>query len=407
MTFFPKDIASKIILLFCLIVIILSIKFIREQNKWSPIDEYAHMDYIDKLGEGRLPILSDTISEELFQHIINDSIKSVSGRVYFREQLGIGNYSYEAIHPPLYYSILLIPNLILKKINYSIFERLKILRLISYFLFVVGIFLCLLLFKELSKLGFLIPNYYSYGCVLFGLLIATNHRYGLGNNMLSPLIINLTAIYLLKYIRVPSNKHLLTFILFSGLSVFVAISNLFIIPFLLLIAFYKYIYNYSIRSFLCSILTVSGFIFTFWLWKSLTIPEKQLNDNFQTILSMFIPAGLVDYKTFLKLFAEDAFRLSFISEKIEGTWLLLSLFIINILVILVFFKRTISKHKWVIGFSLLFVCLITITYLLNKYVARVHWVAFRHYLGFIPVLYVSVTFWIVLLHDKLKNHLKF
>lgn len=405
MIFFPKDIAGKVILLFCFIVIIFSVRYIRDQNKWSPIDEYAHMDYIDKLGEGRLPVLSDTISEELFQHIKNDSIKSVSGRVYFREQMGIGNYSYEAIHPPIYYTLLVVPNLILKKLNYPIFSRLKILRLLSYFLFVIGMFLCVPLFKALSKLGFDIPGFYAYGCILFGLLIATNHRYGLGNNMMSPLIVNATAIYLLKYLQFPSNKHLLIFLIFSGLSVFVAISNLFIIPFLLLIAFYKYIYNFSVRSFLYSVLAISSFIILFWYWKSSTVPEKTLNDNFQTILAMFIPAGLIDYKTFLKLFFEDAFRLSFINEHIELTWVLLSLFFINSLVVILFFKSVIANYKWVVVFWILFICFGGITFLLNKYVARVHWVAFRHYLGFITVLYVSVSFWILLLYSKVKKRI--
>ena len=47
MTLLGRDMVSKIIMLISIIVIYLSLKFIVSQDKWSPIDEYAHMDYIE------------------------------------------------------------------------------------------------------------------------------------------------------------------------------------------------------------------------------------------------------------------------------------------------------------------------------------------------------------------------
>ncbi|QLH44516.1 MAG: hypothetical protein HWD58_02125 [Bacteroidota bacterium] len=47
-----------------------SIRFIYLQNSWSPIDEYAHMDYIEKLSAGRMPAVSDTLEPEILNDII-------------------------------------------------------------------------------------------------------------------------------------------------------------------------------------------------------------------------------------------------------------------------------------------------------------------------------------------------
>jgi hypothetical protein len=400
MNYIPKDIISKVLLLFCIVVLFFSIRFINKQNSYSPIDEYAHMDYIEKLGEGNLPRLSDTICDELFFDVKLDSTKSLNGRINTREELGIGNYSYEAIHPPIYYSVLVIPNLVMKKMNFPIFKRLKVLRIFSYFIVVLGIFLSIPVFELIAKLGFSIPRFYGYACVLFGLLIISNHRYGLGNNMMSPFIINLTAIFLLKYYKQPKTNYLILFVSFSCISVFVAIGNLFLIPLLALIFIYKFFKHFSFKQFLIVFFIVFVFAFLFWQWKVATAPEKTINDNFQAILAYYIPAGLIDYATFIKLFSEDAFQLAFISDFINFGYVLLPLFFVNCLVGFLFFKTIVLKHKWVVVFAFLFVCFAIITFLLNKYVARIHWVGFRHYLGFIPVIYVSFSFWIVLLYNR-------
>lgn len=406
MKLIPHDITSKIILLLSVVVIVLSVHYIQQQNRYSPIDEFSHFDYIEKLSSGHFPSLSDTINEDLFQDIKDDSTKTFNGKISFREQLGIGNYCYEAIHPPVYYLVLTVPDWLLKQMNLPVFKRLKVLRLVSYCIFVLGMFMCIPLFRNLRELGYDIPDFYAQLCVLFGLLIITNHRYGLGNNMMSPFIVNLCGIYLLKFIRNPINKHLYLFVLFSGLAILVAIGNIFIIPFLMLIGVLKFIRCFSIKPFIISIL-ISGFLASlFLLWKSNTIPDPTINANFQLILGYYIPAGLVDYKTFFGLVTDDAFVLSFISESFNFSSTLVCLFLMNAIIGLLYAKTVLKKHKWVLFFAALFILLVLTTFLLNRYIARVHWVGFRHYLGFIPVIFVSVSFWILLLRNVIKNNTK-
>src|ERR1035437_2582773 len=131
--------ASIILCILCLITIIFSVRFIHNQTKWSPIDEYSHMDYIDKLGEGKLPKLSDQISIEMFFHITTDTLRNPQRNIKTYEQLGLPAICYEAIHPPLYYALLVPPNLLMNWMGVKIFYRLKILRLFSYLFFVIGL----------------------------------------------------------------------------------------------------------------------------------------------------------------------------------------------------------------------------------------------------------------------------
>ncbi|MBN8696825.1 MAG: hypothetical protein J0L87_09855 [Bacteroidetes bacterium] len=400
MKLFPKDIVSKIILLFIVAVIALSVRFIHQKNSYSPIDEYAHMDYIEKLTEGRLPRLSDQVSEELFLDVKNNPGRSLNGNITTREHLGIGNYSYEAIHPPVYYLTLLPVDLLLKKMEVPIFQRVKILRLCSYLIFVLGVFLLIPFFRSLSHLFNNIPDWYGYLGVFFCLFVASNHRYGLGNNMMSPLAINATAILLMKYLNLPSFKNAILFVLAGSLSVFVAIGNVFILPILFLVFAFHFWKNFSLKILLSSALLVLLFTILFWQWKYITQPDATINTNFQMILEMYIPAGLVDYSTFLRLFSEDAFRIAFLSENIDVTIVLLAFCFVSMIVGVIFIKTVWRNYKWAFCFAFaLFVFFLT-TFLLNRYVARIHWMALRHYLAFLPVFYVAISFGILFVVSK-------
>ncbi len=399
MILFPKDLLSKFLLLLCALVIGMSIDYIIKQDRWSPIDEYAHFDYIEKVIDGDLPAISDPISDELFYSIVADSSRSANGKVVSRDQLGIANYSYEGIHPPLYYCLLALPNILLKELDIPVFGRLQVLRIFSYLFFVVGMFLCIPLFKVIA-FKYPIPPFYAYGCILFGLLIIPNQRYGLSNNMLSPLVINLTALFLFKYLRHPIRRNFLMFNLFSCFSVYVAISNLFLLPFLYIPLFYKFYSNFSIRTFLYSLLIFAAGIALFVYWKMTTLPVPLFDYHFQNILAAFIPAGLVDYPTFLTFWLDNLFQLPIVNDNFNIKWIIIGFVFFNLFLSIVFIRSIINKFKWVFYFAFMFVGLFLITFILNKYVPKVHWAAFRHYLGFMPVIYVSFSFWIVLVYNR-------
>jgi len=386
------------------IVFFMSIRFIVEKKQWSPIDEYAHMDYIEKLGEGMMPKLHYAISNDIYSDLIEHPTRSFTGLpVHNREELGLGNYSYQAKHPPIYYATLLIPNMIMKKIGIKTYERLTILRIISFLLYALGICICIPIFKMLRFLGFQIPEFYSWLCVLFCLLIATHQRYGLTNNMLSPLFINASLLYLLKYNVSHEIKYLYGFMLLAGLSVCVALTNVFIIPFLFLYALIIYWPQFNLKTFLiaCSILLIPATVIVWW--KIFTIPDKAFENYIQNLLLVIIPCNVLTFKMFLDLLLNDTFQLSFININYNLTDLYLILLIINILLFLVFIKTIIKKHLWLAFAMVIFVIFVCNLYFLNAYVPRVHWVALRNYMGFVPLLFISCSGFIVVISGKIKQ----
>ena len=398
---FPKQITGKIISLLILLVMIFSVKFIWQQNKWSPTDEYAHMDYVDKISDGKLPKLSDSISNELYHHINNDTARNLRQNIFVSGRFDIASLSYEAIHPPLYYIILSIPNKVMEKMNIKIFSRLKVLRLISYFIFVIGMLICIPVFNLLNRLGYSIPVNYSWGCILFGFLIITNERYGLSNNMLSPLMINATIYFLLKYFIKPTNKTMYLFFLFICLSIFTALSNLFIIPVLCLFFLKKYISNFSFKNLFVTLIIIGIFITLFILWKTITKPDPIIDGKFQSILLHYIPAGFFGYKLFFIVFMQSAFTLNFIkTDFYQFAYFILFLFIISNIICLVYIKTIFKKQTWILFAGILSATFFVCSFLANKYIATIYWMAFRHYLGFIPVFYVSCTAFIVVLYSK-------
>lgn len=385
------------------ITIYLSIKFILEKQQWSPIDEYAHMDYIEKMCDGMMPKLQYAISNDIYNDLIEHPERSFTGPVHHREEMGLGNYSYQAKHPPLYYATLLIPNLIMKKIGIATYDRLTVLRIISYLLYVLGIFICLPILKLLRQLYFHIPDTYSWLCILFCLLVATHQRYGLTNNMLSPFLINASLLFILKYHISKQLKYLYIFTLIGGLSVCVALTNVFIIPFLFLYALVIYWKHYTIKTFLitCSILLIPAFIIIWW--KLVTIPDKTFEDYIQNLLLVVIPCNVLSFIMFLNLLLNDAFQLNFINPKLDITNSYLLLLSINITLFFVFLKTIIKKHIWLAFSMFVFMIFVVNLYFLNRYVPRVHWVALRNYMGFVPIIFISCSGFIVVISEKIKQ----
>jgi hypothetical protein len=83
---------------------------------WSPRDEIAHYDYIDRLTSGELPHPRDRISRYTFfisQELEWSRPSTFDGSI---RSMGIAGRSYEAQQPPLYYALLAL-------VNYSLRSR--------------------------------------------------------------------------------------------------------------------------------------------------------------------------------------------------------------------------------------------------------------------------------------------
>ena len=399
-------IIKHILTALCIFTIIWSIKFITTQ-KWSNIDEYAHMDYIEKLAIGQMPLSSDQICNEIFDHTINYPEKSVVGKPLTRSELGLANYSYQAQHPPLYYSVLLAPNMLMKKMNVDVFSRVIVLRLISYAFLVIGIFLWIPICGKLNKLGFKIPKSYAIGGVLFGLLVATHERYGIGNNLLSPLLINGSILLLLQYHLTPSNKLLYSFVFLMCLSVTSALTNLFAFPILFGVLFIKYYKNISAKNLIISISILSFFGLLFYLWKTLFVPEKIMGDFIQGFFKINFPANVLNLKGFTLLLMEDTFSLGFINKSINLGNYFLIFFISNTLLCMIFINSIYKNQKWLIIVLFAITYFILLLWYLSINIAGPTWVSFRHYLGLIPLFYLSCTSFLIVPFMKRKTNSAF
>lgn len=399
-----KEKLRSIVFFFCcLVVLIGSLKYIIGKAAWSPVDEYAHMDYIEKLTEGRLPKLTDTISQEIYENLIKFPEKSVHKKAETREQLGLGNLSYQSQHPPVYYVVLALPDLILKSGGVDIFSRLVVVRIISYLLFAAGIFILIPLGSLLSKLGYWVPEWYCWCGVLFCLIIGSNSRYGLGNNMLSPLVINVCIFFLLKYYLYAKNNDLYLFVFFAGLSIGVALTNLIIIPFLLLAGMKKYIPNFSKSNFFKSLLALALPVAILIIWKIGSAAMPAFQKQFYLNMASLIPAGVLDGRMFVLQLQKSIFQISFINDKIDLSQGYRFLFIFNLIFSLVFFKTIYASQQWILfcwGAVLLVTC--TLLYL-NANIPAVTWAAFRHYLGFMPFIYVAATSFLLVVIPKIVN----
>lgn len=392
---------NRIIIGLCLLVFGLNLHFIQSKDKWSPIDEYAHYDYIDKLAHGTFPKLSDSISDELFLNIKNNPDKAVSGKIQTRLDLGFGNYSYQAKHPPLYYMTLLLPDIILKYVEVDIFSRLKILRIISYVLFVLGLLVCIPIAKLLTKLGTVVPSFYAWGAVLFGLIFLTHERYGLGNNLLSPLFVNASIYFLLNFFYQKKYIHLYLFILFSTLSICVALTTIFIIPLLILLLVVKSFKVFNLKVLLTSILFLIPAVAIFGAWQRGSVSEPAFEQQMQDVLANVIPANLIPFPDFLTILLDDFTRLSFLKSDYNLNKVFTILFICSMIVFVLFVKTIWNQQRWIVFVMIQFIAFLAILFFVNKYVPRVTWVAFRHYMVFIPIIYVGLTFWIVVLYKRI------
>lgn len=400
-----ENILVRVLMALATILIVLSLQFIVSQDKWSPIDEYAHMDYIEKLGAGNIPRLSDTISSEIFEHIRNNPDKTVDGKhIHTRADIGFGNNSYQAKHPPLYYMILVLPNLILKKAGIAIFDRLIALRIITYLLFILGSYLCIPIFNTLRQLQFNIPRFYGWMCFCFSLLICTHERYGLGNNLLSPLLVNGAVIFMLRYQITFDKKYLLFFLFLCCLSVFAALSNILIAPFLILFVLYKNyrrLFSKTILMFVI-ILGLSSLLFVLWLQAS--APDKDFEIRMNKVLAFNTPPGVLSFAGCLHILLNDTFELSFIKKELNVSSTFILLLICNLVFSAVYLPRMWNKHAWLIVAYILFVIFVLEFYTLNQYVGVVTWMAFRHYLGFIPIFFISMSGGLVFIKHRSERH---
>lgn len=358
---------------------------------WSPIDEYQHMDYIDNVATGNLPSISDSISEELVMEILQHPERN-SSHAESRAALGLTAYSYQAKHPPLYYMILAVPDYLMRQLAYPVFERMQILRMISFLLFITGLLLMLRIGSTMRQMGYDVPKTYILLGIAWCLFTATHERFGVGNNFLSPLLINASLLALFTYIQSPGPRRMLLLSILCGLSVCGALTNLFVLPIIAIMALPAFIRTFNAgqaMAFLGGLILPASMLV---YWKLNSIPDPLVGETITAILRHFIRANMVDYTTFLKLLLLDVVQIDFLGHTMDLSMFHIFLAMINGILMITFFNyRKKNNTTWIFYAYLSFIYFIVLIGLLNRYVDEVTWVAFRHYLGFYPFLYMGFT----------------
>ena len=136
-----------------LLVAAFNVRLALAQAIWSPRDEIAHYDYVDKLTQLHLPRPDEPISEytvslcRIFPWLSPPPFDGT------QSSMGPAGFSYEARQPPLYYAFLAGPNFVMRAFHATPRFQIAALRYLTIVLFEAGALLLVLVFRELSLLA--------------------------------------------------------------------------------------------------------------------------------------------------------------------------------------------------------------------------------------------------------------
>lgn len=388
----------------CALAIVHGIHYLMQQKSWSPIDEYAHMDYIEKLTLGHVPAISDTLCYEILQDIVQHPERSAAGHSQNVADMGLALYSYQAKHPPVYYLLLSVPDRILQFFQCDIFQRVQILRIVTFILYAAGTLLIWPVFFQLRKGHAAIPHFFPWLVVLFSLLVYSHARYGLGNNALSPLFINGSLLLVLVFMNNNQVRFLLAATLLSTLSCCVALSNFLLLPFIILLIAYLHVAKFGTRFWWLHILLILPSVLILISWKLLSVPDETTGGMINQLLSTYIPAGMVNYFTCLRLLWDDLFTLHLFGYATNIGPAMALLLIGSLLAILLKIRR-LQEEPWLLFCLFIVLVFFAAVFFLNRTFDSVTWVAYRHYTGLTGILF-TVIFSGLLLWFKPRNSSK-
>jgi hypothetical protein len=362
--------------------------YVQRQPVWNPVDELAHMDYIEKIGNGILPKTHDAVSEDLFQSIGHTQFMLPPGYDGTRNTLSLANLSYEAQQPPAYYALLAIPDKIMVVANADVTMRVKALRLISFLLVLTGTFLYLPIFRLLEKILATPLSAAAWLSVIFTLCTSFSNRYGLGNDRLSLLANNLMLLFLLRSVVYKQKRDDYLFALAGVLAGLTKYTNLPWIAALVIIHLCaKRSQEKKIFAQFHLLILLLLPLWMAWNFVRETGPVKEF--------ALMLPAGHVDFRTFLQLLLGDMTDLSFLGirsphlfDPILAGWLLSFIFVVYK------WKKITRQAPWMLFSGGIIFLLLCAQFLLNRYVAGVHWYAYRHYSGYSACWFIACSGWL-------------
>ena len=384
------------ILLWMIIVYLVYSTFIhiKSQPVWGVLDETAHMDYVEKISKGKIKFHTDTPIEpeilESFAYTKWAIPPDFDGSI---EKMGLSVFSYELHQPPFYYSIMAIFNFILRALGVDIIQRVYTIRYVSFIFYLFGIFYGFLSLKYLfkkckSSFSLIISQLY----VVFALTVGSFSRFGVSNDWMAVCLIN-ALVYLFLVFYFQNKQSLIPWIHF--LIVALLLTKFTYVPLALFFIFTGYLIDKSflrIRSYVSLYLIVLA-------WYSFFLYSRFKPSYSHEFFKMILPAGHVDFKNYLLILFDNAFfwipQIPFILK--PG---LNILFLFGLSFILLFNKKFLVFHIYT--FSIL-VILFLMMFVLNRWVAGVHWYAYRHYNGYGLFIFWGVLGWLIYLIERFNK----
>lgn len=361
---------------------------------WGPRDEIAHYDYIDKLGNWRIPRPSEPISQytyNLCRHFDWLAPPNYNGTI---ESMGMAGTSYEAQQAPLYYALLAPPNVLMKRRHVRSDIQIKVLRSFGIFALLGSGWLLIASFGIVHEITNLPRSYGLLSAVLAFQLYSSYHS-TLSNDCLSLFTCCLTLYASLRFFR--DNRVL--WLLLSAAGSLAAV-NVKVINFPLafipaLAVFVQSRYNPGSVNAARVGISVSTILLA-PLWSAVQflelhslLPGLQVARIFSAIAHP-VPRSA----DFAELVIMDAFMLDSDAGLPAKTWFWLPF---------LSFAVNFSWSLWIAirkkkpeGVPVVIACVVAALSLflaeaLNRTIPGVHWVAFRHYLAYAPFWLAAVV----------------
>ncbi len=297
--------------------------------------------------------------------------------------MGMAGTSYEAQQAPLYYALLAIPNLTLKKLQIDPDLQIRVLRAFGIFSLLCSAWLFIAIFGILHSLTG-IPKSYGLLCAICALHLYISDHATLGNDCFSLFICCSTVLASLLFLREKRRYWLFLSAVSSLAASYVKIINapIIFIPTLAYI-FQRYSgldANRSNRTALAlsPILFVPSWnLVQFLKFRSL-LPGIQVANNFSAIVQP-VPS----ISAFANFLLRDAFGATELATR-HCLGLVIAAFALNLCCSLwtLVRKNSLGAASLVSAFVVL--STLSMALLLNKYVVGVQWLFFRHYMGFAP-----------------------
>jgi hypothetical protein len=379
-----------------LLVAAFNVRLALAQAIWSPRDEIAHYDYVDKLTSLHLPRPDEPISKytvSLCRIFPWFSPPPFDGT---QSSMGPAGFSYEARQPPLYYAFLAGPNFVMRAFHATPHFQIAALRYLTIVLFEAGALLLVLVFRELSLLAG-VSRAWGWVLAVAVSLPSAPVFTTLGNDAAGLVCGSLAAFFGARFWRTRDPVFAVGLSAVAGLSVLVKHTNglLVLLPLLAGAASSLWpsgelLHRGALRrlTLLLPGLIVAPYLLLNRFLFGSVMKSGAVTDSFASTVKTIRPDVL-----FVQVLARGSVELSHVGLFVPrgAAWVLLALLAGNLAVRS--WRAFTRPSRWDLLVLLccgLSVAVIVSAVLLNRLAPGVQWYHFRHYAAYLPFWFIAI-----------------